>query len=171
MAGSLILIDSDTASSSSSISLTGMDSTYDVYVAIIENVTYSASAYDYIRFTVGGYADTSANYDSVMKVLRGNGAFYNGAYSNQTFTYLSPYQKGTNTGSQTNATFYIFNSQNSSEYTFATFEESFIGTSGAITGSQGGMVLTETQITDGINFSPSAGNYPSGEFLLYGLKK
>ena len=35
MAGSLILIDSDTASSSSSISLTGMDSTYDVYMATI----------------------------------------------------------------------------------------------------------------------------------------
>jgi len=171
MAGSLILIDSDTASSSSSISLTGMDSTYDVYVATIENLLHSASAYDYVRFTVSGSADTSANYDSAMKVLRANAVFYNGAYTNQTFTYLSPYQKGTNTGSQTNATFYIFNSQNSSEYTFATFEESSLGTSGASVGSQGGMVLTVAQTTDGINFSPSAGNYSSGDFKLYGLKK
>ena len=171
MSGSLILIDSDTASSSSSISLTGMDSTFDVYVATIENLLHSEGAYDYVRFTVGGSADTSANYDSAMKVFRANGVFYNGAYTNQTFTYLSPYKKGTNTGSQTNATFYIYNSQNSSEYTFATFEESSLGTSGALTGSQGGMVLTETQITDGINFSPDAGNYPSGEFKLFGLKK
>ena len=169
MSGSLILIDSDTASSSSSISLTGMDSTYDVYVATIEGVTHSATAYDYIRFTVGGSADTSANYDSAGKVLRTAGAYYNMAYTNQTFTYLSPYQKSTTAQDQTNATFYIFNSQNSSEYTYATFEETSKGTS--LFGVQGGMVLTETQITDGINFSPSAGNYPAGEFKLYGLKK
>jgi hypothetical protein len=169
MAGSLVLIDSDTASSSSSISLTGMTSTYDVYFATIEKVVHSASSYDYVRFTASGSADTSANYDSAMKVLRTAGVDYNGAYTNQTFAYLSPYTKSTTAEDQTNATFYIFNSQNSSEYTFATFEESSKGTS--LFGSQGSMVLTVAQTTDGIDFSPSTGNYSSGEFKLYGLKK
>ena len=169
MSGSLILIDSETASSSSSISLTGMSSTFDVYMATIEGVTHSQASYDYVRFTVGGSADTSANYDSAGKVLRTQGAFHNQVQTNATFGYLSPYEKSTTAQDQTNATIYIFNSQNSGEYTFATFDETSKGTQ--VFGVQGGMVLAEAQITDGINFSPSAGNYPAGDFKLYGLKK
>ena len=169
MSGSLVLVDSDTASSSSSISLTGMDSTYDVYVATIDNLLHSAASYDYVRFTVGGVADVSANYDSAMKVIRTAGAYYNGSYTNATFAYLAPYQKSTTAQDQTNAIFYIFNSQNHVEHTFATMEETSKGTS--LFGSQGFVVLKENQVTDGINFSPSTGNYVSGNFKLYGIKK
>tara|TARA_R110002020_G_scaffold445821_2_gene657763 strand:- start:3 stop:512 length:510 start_codon:yes stop_codon:yes gene_type:complete len=169
MSGSLILIDSEIASSSSSISLTGMSSTFDVYMATIEGVTHSQASYDYVRFTVSGSADTSANYSSAGKVLRTAGAFFNQTQTNATFGYLSPYQKETTAQDQTNATIYIFNSQNSGQFTFATFEETSKGTQ--VFGVQGGMVLTETQITDGINFTPSAGNYSAGDFKLYGLRK
>ena len=169
MSGSLVLIDSDTASSSSSISLTGMTSDYDVYIAQISAVTHSAAAYDYIRFTTSGTADTSSNYDASMRVVRSNGTFFSGTYSNQSFTYLSPYQKSTTAQDQTNAIFYIFNASNSSEYTSATFEETSQGTN--LFGSKGAMTLTVAQATDGINFSPSAGNYSSGEFKLFALNK
>ena len=93
MSGSLILIDSETASSSSSISLTGMDSTYDVYVATISGAKHSANAYDYFRLTANGTPVTSANYRAGGQVLRTAGVYYDMSQINATFVYLSPYKK------------------------------------------------------------------------------
>lgn len=172
MPGSLILIDSDTASSSTSISLTGMTSEYSVYMAIVYGVTHSQSAYDLLRFTVGGNPDVSTNYDSQGKIIRTQGAFFNqggGGYTNAAYGWMSPYEKSTTAQDQTATRIHIFNSQNASGYTFATIEETSKGTQ--VFGLQGGMVLKENQITDGINFHPNLGNYPTGTFKLYGLKK
>ena len=116
MPGSLILIDSDTASSSSSISLTGMSSTYDVYVATIENLTHSAAAYDYVRFTVSGSADTSSSYDRAYKNLRADTSFGDITSTNQTSIDLGT--TGTASNESMNLTQYLFNFHNASEYSF-----------------------------------------------------
>lgn len=172
MAGDLILISKATASDSTSISLTGMSSTYDFYVAKISGVTHSTTAYDYVRFTVGGSVDTSANYDSTIRTLRTAAGDGSNSYANQTFIYTVPYEKDTGAGSSTNATIHIFDSQLSTEYTYCTvMESSSYGTVGGGNSGQGAGILKEDQVTDGINFSPSAGNYPKGEFRLYGYNK
>ena len=44
MAGSLVLVDSDTASNSASVSLTGISSTYDVYLCVLNGITPTADA-------------------------------------------------------------------------------------------------------------------------------
>lgn len=169
MSGSLILIDSETASSSPSISLTGMDSTYDVYMATISGAKHSANAYDYFRLTAGGTPVTSANYRAGGQVLRTAGAYYNMSQINATFVYLSPYTKSTTAGDQTNAVIYIFGSQVSDKRTYATFEETSKGTS--LFGVNGGMQLNIAEVHDGVNFSVNTGNYTTGEFKLFGLKK
>ena len=60
MAGSLILIDSDTASNSASVSLTGISSTYDVYLCVLNGITPTADANFNMRTTTSGSADSDS---------------------------------------------------------------------------------------------------------------
>ena len=72
MSSSLVLIDSETASSSASISLTGISATYDVYILQIIN---SSSADDNVDFRIrvtkasDSSADTTTNYDAAAKEI------------------------------------------------------------------------------------------------------
>ena len=84
MPGSLILIDSETASDGSEIKLTGMTSTYDVYKAVLWNVKPATDeAYLIARFTVSGTSDDSANYS------RGSLEFKSGSVNAVSYTHLT----------------------------------------------------------------------------------
>ena len=72
MAGSLIKIDEETISSGvSGVTLTGIDSTYDVYILKFNNIKVGTDTAQ-VRFRVvtGGSSDTSANYDRAHQVPR-----------------------------------------------------------------------------------------------------
>ncbi len=168
MSSSLIKLEKIVASSSSSITLT-LPTNYDVFMVKIAGVKHSEAAYDYVKFRTSGSTIVSSDYYQMSFIFRSNGAFFNSAQAGASFAYLNQYQKSTATGDQTNATIWIYNSQNSGEKTYATFEETSQGTS--LIGAQGGMAMKLENVVDGINFSPSAGNYPTGRFVLYGLKK
>ena len=60
MSNSLILIDSDTASNSASISLTGISSTYDVYLCVLSGITPTADANFNMRVTTSCTADSDS---------------------------------------------------------------------------------------------------------------
>jgi len=172
MAGSLVLIDSETASSSGSIALTGMTSTYDVYMVTIDKVfPASNDVYLHARFTESGTPNTTSNYDSAYKNLNGNATFNNSSYNNRSNFYVGNNFIGTGTEEQLNAVCYIFNSQTSGEYTFITQETVSAGHVSTVWGNQGGGVMTVTSTVDGIHFYMDSGNIASGEFKLYGLKK
>jgi len=67
---------------------------------------------------------------------------------------------------------YIFNANNSGEYTFFTNETVFLNPfSGGLYGSQGGGVFTSASTVDGLNIFFSTGSINSGKFVMYGLKK
>ena len=66
---------------------------------------------------------------------------------------------------------YIFNANNSSEYTFITVENGYLADDGTFLGEQGGGVYTQTTTVDGVNISFDTGNIDAGTFKLYGLKK
>jgi len=171
MAGSLIKIDEEIVTTATpSVTLTGIDSTYDVYMVRINNVTGATDgAYVRTRFTVSGTADTSSNYDRAAKELRANTTFGNSAQTNQDgFNFVTT---GNGTSETSQIVFYLFNFNNASEYSFATFEETTFDSTNTLKGRQGGGVLTVAQATDGINFFMSSGNITSGSFVLYGLKK
>ena len=171
MAGSLIKIAETTVSSAvASVTLTGIDSTYDVYMVKMNNVLSDTDGtLISIRFTASGTPDTSANYDRAFKLLRTTTTFGFGADVNQT-SFITNFL-GTAGNEQSNGIFYCFNFNNASEYSFMTAETTERINTGELQGAQGGAVLTVAQATDGVHFFLSSGNYTSGTFTLYGLKK
>ena len=171
MSGSLRLIQETTVSSAvASVTLTGIDSTYDVYMVQVINVATDTDAQGLrFRFTVSGTPDTSSNYDRAFKNLRADSAFTNINYTNQAELDLG--NIGTGTQEIANATQYLFNFNNASEYSFCTVEASNRNNDSHLRGFQGGGVLTVAQATDGVSYFMTSGNITSGVFTLYGLKK
>ena len=170
MAGSLVLIDSDTASSSASISLTGIDSTYNVYVAILSGITPTADANFNMRVTTGGTADSDSEYDKASKVLKANASFGTTSDENEAQWRINS-TVGTDTNEEANHTIYLFDFNNASEYSFYTNESAKLNASGVLEGYQGGGVHTVEEANDGVNFFFTSGTIESGEFKLYGLRK
>ena len=171
MAGSLIKIAETTVSSATaSVTLTGIDSTYDVYMFVTNNVHSANDGVNpFLRFTSSGTEDSSANYDYAFKNLRTDTTFGNESVTNDNEINLD--NLGNATGEAFNCVIYLFNFNNSSEYSFMTLEGANINSSGVFKGRQGGGVLTVAQATDGVKFFMSSGDIDSGKFKLYGLKK
>ncbi len=170
MAGSLVLIDSETASNSASISLTGISATYDVYQVVINNVhSVDDNVGVYLRVTTGGTADSDSEYDYANKGLRADTTFDNNSAENQDKALFGI--EGTGTGESMNGVFYLFNFNNASEYSFLTNEVSYRNSAGVLKGDTGGIVHTVAEANDGVNFFMQSGNISSGEFKLYGLRK
>ena len=173
MAGSLIKIDEEIVTSAvASVTLTGIDSTYDVYMVRYNNATITTNN-DRIDFrvTVSGTPDTSANYDNAYKGLRSDSTFINGAATN--VSYYNMVNQQVASGKSLNGIMYLFNFNNASEYSFWTNENTmFWSGSSNLLGQQGGAVHTVAQACDGVQFLASgSSNLESGTFTLYGLKK
>jgi len=173
MAGSLIEIQKITLSTpTASAVLTGIDSTYDVYMVKFNNVAPATDGTNLrVRFTVSGTADSSSNYDRALKKLNASSSFGNTSSVNQDHLRTSSANIGTGTSEIDNGILYLFNFNNASEYSFITVEETLFSNAETHSGNQGGGVLTVTQACDGIQFLMSSDNIASGTFTLYGLKK
>jgi len=168
MAGQLIQVATNTVSSPvSSVTLTGIDSD-DVYMVACNNIFFDTNDDMRIRFTVSGSADTSANYDYAHKAMYNDVAFGNTAITNATSLDTNQ-STGTSSNFQINTIMYLYNFNNSSEYSFCTYENAHRNTSQSRTGLfAGGGVLTVAQATNGIHFFLNSGNnFASGTFTLY----
>ena len=172
MAGSLIKIDEEIVSSAvASVTLTGIDSTYDVYMVKINNVVPTTDNTDMrFRVTESSTPNTTANYDRASKLIRANTSFSNQSATNETSWDFGA-SIGTATGEATNGIMYIYNANNSSEYTFMTKEIVELNQTPELIAQQGGGVFTSTSTVDGLSYFFSTGNIASGTFTLYGLKK
>ena len=170
MAGSLVLVDSDTASNSASVSLTGISSTYDVYLCVLNGITPTADANFNMRTTTSGSADSDSEYDKASEVLKANTSFGTTSDTDEAQWRINS-TVGTDTNEEANHTIYLFNFNNASEYSFYTNESVKLNASGVLEGYQGGGVHTVAEANDGVNFFFTSGNIESGEFKLYGLKK
>jgi len=175
MAGSLIKIAETTVSSAvASVTLTGIDSTYDVYMVRLSDVIPATDDKNMqVQVTVGGTADSTANYDFAYKQLRSDTTFSNTAGTNYSIGVLPILSIGNVGGEGANGVFYLFNFANASEYSFATVETNFVDYLGNLKGMQGGFVHTVAQSCDGLKFTlESSTNFSTGSsFALYGLKK
>tara|TARA_R100001163_G_scaffold1498_1_gene2480 strand:+ start:1024 stop:1539 length:516 start_codon:yes stop_codon:yes gene_type:complete len=171
MAGSLILIQETTVSSATaSVSLVGIDSTFNVYKVVYNNVQCDTDAQNFrIRVTKSGSADTTSNYDQAYNKLDSSSTF--GDRSNTNQSYWETEELGTATQEQNNGVLYLFNFNNSSEFSFITLEESTFNTAQTLTGRQGGAVHTVASASDGIQFFMESGNIDVANFKLYGLVK
>ncbi len=172
MAGSLIKIDEEIVTSAvASVTLGGIDSTYDVYMVRFNNFEIDTDNQAiYLRVTKSGTADTTANYDRAFKELRADTSFGNVSSTNATAIGLTTL--GTTANIQANGVLYLFNFNNASEYSFVTLETTQYQYSGLQRGAQGGFVHTVASASDGIQFFNGASNQiESGSFSLYGLAK
>ena len=173
MAGSLIKIDEEIVSSAvASVTLTGIDSTYDVYMVKANNVsTTDDNSSIRLRVTTsGGGAQSTSNYDFAYKVLKSDAAFENKSNSNEDNMHLF-YAGISNVAAENwNAIMYLFNFNNSSEYSFITTEVSALQYTGAMDAIQGAGVYTVAEAHNGVQiYVPNT--LDSGTFTLYGLKK
>ena len=156
-----------------SVTLTGIDSTYDVYMLKVNNAELDSATQQSlgIRVTVSGTADSTANYDTAKKNMRSSASFINEGNTNQT-SFQFANQLNTTTQIQSNAILYLFNFYNASEYSFATNEATEFRYNSELYGRQGGFVHKVAQACDGVNiFAVSGANIDKGTFTLYGLKK
>ena len=171
MAGALIKIDEEIVSSDvSSVSLTGIDSTYNVFMVSYNNVTIDVDIKQLKwRYRNASGDVTSANYDKARKILKVNAGYTNSAGENA--TAFNTVSIGTGTQEQANGILYLFNFNNSSEYSFHTEEASSYDYQPTNAGIQGTGVLTVTEAHTGLTFFPESGNIASGRFVLYGLRK
>ena len=174
MAGSLIKIQETTVSSPvSSVSLVGINSTFNVYKVTFSNVFASADDDMQIRVTTSGTADSDSEYDIASLDLKTSTSFGNTSGTNQTKWDFSA-GIGTSGTNSHNGVMYLFNFNNSSEFSFVTMENVTTrqDTSDQLFGFQGGGVHTVAETNDGINFFlANSNNIAGGTFTLYGLKK
>ena len=167
MAGKLVQIATNTVSSAvASVTLTGIDSD-DVYMVAINNFVPSTDSTDPVtRVTVSGTAQSTSNYDRAIQILKANTSFGDVTGTNRSaFDVLTG--AGTGEGEQNNAILYLYNFNNSSEYSFISVENCANNASNSFFGSQGGAVYTVAEAHDGLSFSLSSGNIASGTFTLY----
>ena len=177
MAGSLIKIDEEIVTSAvASVTLTGIDSTYDVYKLVVSNLTVGTDgSYLYGRVTEGGTPNSSGNYAYAAKFLRADNTFTNLSHAARSVFAMTERTEITN--GFCNGIFYLFNFANASEFSFMTIEEVHIQYQlTTIRGQQGGAVFKQASACDGIQLflidnSGNPANIASGTFTLYGLKK
>ena len=168
MAGQLVQVATNTVSSSTaSVTLTGIN-TDDVYMVAFNNVTLNTSGSGfYVRVTTSGTADSDSEYDMAYKVLRADSSFANTSNTNGTLWDLTVQQ--VSAGRSNNGILYLYNFNDSSEYSFITNETVFFWSgSNNLNGNLGGGVHTVAETNDGIHFvSDSGRTFESGTFTLY----
>ena len=172
MAGSLIKLQEVVASNSASITLgdSYWDTSYDVYMVKITNFSPANDDVSaYMRITKSGTADETSNYDDASKQLKAFNSFADNGDTNADKINFG--NVGTGTSEGVNGTLYLFNFNNASEYSFATFEVAQLDTTADFRGKQGGFVHTVASASDGLFFYMASGDIASGTFTLYGLKK
>jgi len=175
MAGSLVKIDEEIVTSAvSSVTLGGADwdSSYDVYIIQVRDI---APVTDNVKFTArvleSSTPNTTANYDFANKVLKTASAFDNDSATNLTAWELTDQELGTATQETGYGTIYLYNANNSGEWTFITSEFVCRDDNGYLFGNQGGGVFTSNSSVNGLQFLMASGNIASGKFTLYALKK
>ena len=167
MAGKLVQVDTETVSgtSTNAVDLIGT-TTDDVYMVALTNASTTSDGQIRTRVLVSSSADTSYEYDQAGKALIANASFGNDSLTNQ------DHWRFMFTGNQANETqsaiLYLYNFNNSSEYSFVTNEVAGWTNDPRLYGLQGGGVQTEAQSCNGIRFYASSGNLSDGsQFTLY----
>jgi len=152
-------------SSTAQVTLTGIDSN-DVYMVTMSGMKPENDVQLYARVTTSGTPDTDSEYDVAHKYLRSDTSFANSSAAN--IAQWLPTSTLENSYGGYSMIMYLFNFNNSSEYSSHTSEEVHIqgGTTSA-RGVQGGGVHTVAEANDGISFSGASGNITAGTFTLY----
>ncbi len=170
MAGSLVHIGSAVAGGSdATLTITGIDSTYNVYMVQVKNIVPASDDTIGWRVTKGGSIQSDSEYDNARQDMPTTASFQDNEAENADGVTNADIES---TGDGFFATFYLFNFPNASEYSFGTFEHVAWVSSPQAFGGAGGFVHTVASASDGLSFYFTGGaNISSGNLELYGLKK
>ena len=166
MAGQLVQVATNTISSAvSSVTLTGIDDD-SVYLFTWVGVTCASDVnQNQIRITKSGTAQSDSEYDFASKQLFASTSFVDNGQVNQT-SFIDLYI-GNNTGEMANGLVYLYNFNNSSDYSFVTREQVSLSHVAQTQGVMGGGVHTVASASDGVNYFMASGNLTGGTFTLY----
>ena len=143
--------------------------TDDVYLVVMHNVRPTTDDKDlFCRVTTSGTADSSSEYDYAYKQLRADTTFGNTAYTNQSSWRLEFAIGNVASEEMFNGLMYLYNFNDSSEYSYMTLEGSNRLQGQNLLGETGGGVQTEAQSCNGLEFFwESSSTFASGTFTLY----
>ena len=114
----LVQVDTETVTSAVSfVNLTGIDDDSVYMIAYNNFVPVTNGQNIKMRVTESGTANTTANYDVAQKRLFANTGFLNSSATNET-SYLGFEATGNGTGKNGNGIMYLYNFNNSSEFSF-----------------------------------------------------
>ena len=173
MSGSLVLIQETTVSSpQASVSLVGIDSSFEVYKVVINGYLNSTASGQRLRVTVSGTPDTTSNYDFAGVFLRSDSTITTGNSANASEGQYSGLSVSTSPA-RGNHVLYLYDWNDSSKNSYYSFETTglFDSSTDFVAGHQGGGVHKVNQSCDGIQFFSSSGNITGGTYKLYGLVK
>lgn len=144
---SLIQVNRVTLSSqATTMDITGID-TDDVYLLTINNIkAQNGNARLELRVLESGTPNSTANYDKADKFISSSGTSNNSA-TNQTTMNIFANQP---TSNYTCAIVYIYNANNSSEFTYFSFEQTGWDNGNIVGGRQGGGVFTSASQVNGV---------------------
>lgn len=151
------------------VQILGTTTTDAVYLVAMNNVRPTTDDKDlFCRVTTSGTADSSSEYDAAYKQLRADTSFGNYSQTNLTSWRLE-YAIGNVAGEEMfNGLMYLYNFNNSSEYSYMTLEGSNRLQGQNLLGETGGGVQTEAQSCNGLEFFwESSSTFASGTFTLY----
>ena len=141
-----------------------------VYLVAMNNVRPTTDDKDlFCRVTVGGTADDSSEYDYAYKQIRADGTSFGNTYGANESSWRLEYAIGNVAGEEMfNGLMYLYNFNNSSEYSSMSLEGSNRLQGQNLLGETGGGVQTEAQSCNGLEFFwESSSTFASGTFTLY----
>ena len=140
--------------------------TDDVYLVQVKGIIPSSDDTIAWRITKGGSIQTDSEYDNARKDMPTAASFQDNEAQNATSVTNATIES---TGNGFNGLFYLYNFNNSSEFSFASFENvSWVSTPQAF-GGNGGFVHTVASASDGLSFFFTGGaTFNNGaEIVLY----
>ena len=122
--------------------------------------------------TIGGGSSGSSSYNFAINTNDVYAVFYHNLYmvndgANQNLSYFSSIGMGTTHPESQCGVYFLYNFNNSSEYSYVTWAQNFTTETPEYIGPQGGGVLTVDQACDGVQFFANSGNIASGTFSMY----
>ena len=167
MAGVLKQLSTVTASTSSTVTLTGITTNNPHMIVISDCFPVTDAAYLRLRWTVGGSVTSSSDYDSGMQIHFAASTIYDSSVTNSDGINITQHTNGTGNGEGVNAIINIYNPTKSSVHTFATVASVGRDHGDESYGTTGGLVQTANQAIDGVQFAYTSGNILRGDFTLY----
>jgi len=174
MAGSLLrLQEIEVTSSVSTVDVGGntyWDSSYNVYLVRVENLKVSTDGTTLlIRVLTNGTAQTDSTYYQGGYGIN-SGGFYNNSQAGISEGYAE-FFIGNASGENANGDYFLFNFNNSSNYSFWTYEGTSSGYLDYSVSWTGGGMKKIAEANNGVQFSLNIGTIESAKITLFGLRK